>query len=144
MSMCSCEQEKLAQLISSQLTVCRKQKNRAQVCLDTWNRWTWHTAREAWTIYYDVSRVWVLDQCFIMCTCHQNHTRSLHIGELTVWNLDLIRLENWQWDSEFEFEFDSLTARFYALSASKAIFRVRTYNCITYSVRWWWLLDEWN
>ena len=25
-SMCSCEQEKLAQLISSQLTVCRKQK----------------------------------------------------------------------------------------------------------------------
>ena len=29
-SMCSCEQEKLAQLISSQLTVCRKQKNRAQ------------------------------------------------------------------------------------------------------------------
>ena len=28
-SMCSCEQEKLAQLISSQLTVCRKQKNRA-------------------------------------------------------------------------------------------------------------------
>ena len=27
--MCSCEQEKLAQLISSQLTVCRKQKNRA-------------------------------------------------------------------------------------------------------------------
>ena len=33
---------------------------------------------------------------------------------------------------------------FYALSASKAIFRARTYNCITYSVRWWWLLDEWN
>ena len=32
----------------------------------------------------------------------------------------------------------------YALSASKAIFRARTYNCITYSVRWWWLLDEWN
>ena len=29
--MCSCEQEKLAQLISSQLTVCRKQKNRALV-----------------------------------------------------------------------------------------------------------------
>ena len=25
--------------------------------------------------------------------------------------------------------------RFYALSASKAIFRARTYNCITYSVR---------
>ena len=24
---------------------------------------------------------------------------------------------------------------FYALSASKAIFRARTYNCITYSVR---------
>ena len=37
---------------------------------------------------------------------------------------------------------------FYALWASKAIFRARTYkfNCITYSVRWWWLLclDEWN
>ena len=29
-SMCSCEQEKLAQLISAQLTVCRKQKKRAQ------------------------------------------------------------------------------------------------------------------
>ena len=29
--MCSCEQEKLAQLISSQLTVCRKQKNRALI-----------------------------------------------------------------------------------------------------------------
>ena len=29
--MCSCEQEKLSQLISSQLTVCRKQKNRALV-----------------------------------------------------------------------------------------------------------------
>ena len=32
----------------------------------------------------------------------------------------------------------------YPLSASKAIFRARTYNCITYSVWWWWLLDEWN
>ena len=31
---------------------------------------------------------------------------------------------------EFEFEWG-----FYALSASKAIFRARTYNCITYSVR---------
>ena len=30
-SMCSCQQEKLAQLISSQLTVCRKQKKRALV-----------------------------------------------------------------------------------------------------------------
>ena len=39
----------------------------------------------------------------------------------------------------FEFEWG-----FYTLSASKAIFRARTYNCITYSVRWWWLLDEWN
>ena len=33
---------------------------------------------------------------------------------------------------------------FYALSASKAIFRASTYSHITYSVRWWWLLDEWN
>ena len=38
---------------------------------------------------------------------------------------------------------------FYALSATKAIFRARTYlycSHITYSVRWWWLpvLDEWN
>ena len=40
---------------------------------------------------------------------------------------------------EFEFEWG-----FYALSASKAIFRARIYNCITYSVRWWWLLVEWN
>ena len=31
---------------------------------------------------------------------------------------------------KFEFEWG-----FYALSASKAIFRARTYNCITYSVR---------
>ena len=31
----------------------------------------------------------------------------------------------------FEFEWG-----FYALSASKAIFRARRYNCITYSVRW--------
>ena len=30
---------------------------------------------------------------------------------------------------EFEFEWG-----FYTLSASKAIFRARTYNCITYSV----------
>ena len=29
----------------------------------------------------------------------------------------------------------SLSGGFYALSASKAIFRARTYNCITYSVR---------
>ena len=28
---------------------------------------------------------------------------------------------------------------FYALSASKAIFRARTYNCRTYSVWWWWM-----
>ena len=34
--------------------------------------------------------------------------------------------------------------RFYALSASEAIFRARTYSCITYSVRWWGLLDEWK
>ena len=41
--------------------------------------------------------------------------------------------------------------RFYALSASKAIFRVRTYSRMIYSVRWTWLLlmmviviDEWN
>ena len=27
----------------------------------------------------------------------------------------------------------------YALSASKAIFRARTYSLITYSVWWWWL-----
>ena len=33
---------------------------------------------------------------------------------------------------------------FYAQSASKAIFRARTHDCITYSVRWWWLLDEWD
>ena len=32
------------------------------------------------------------------------------------------------WD-EFEFEWE-----FYALSASKAIFRARAYDCITYSV----------
>ena len=34
--------------------------------------------------------------------------------------------------SQFEFEFEW---GFYTLSASKAIFRARTYNCITYSVR---------
>ena len=34
--------------------------------------------------------------------------------------------------------------RFYALSASMAIFRARTRSHITYSVRWWWLLDERN
>ena len=33
---------------------------------------------------------------------------------------------------EFGFEFE---LEFYAQSASKAIFRARTYNCITYSVR---------
>ena len=32
----------------------------------------------------------------------------------------------------------------FAQSASKAIFRARTYDSITYSVQWWWLLDEWN
>ena len=32
---------------------------------------------------------------------------------------------------------------FYALSASKAIFRARTYNCITFSVRWYdYLMNE--
>ena len=34
--------------------------------------------------------------------------------------------------------------RFYALSASKSTFRARTYSRITYSVRWSWLLNEWN
>ena len=38
---------------------------------------------------------------------------------------------------EFEWEF-------YPQSASKAIFRATTYDCITYSVRWWWLLDARN
>ena len=33
-------------------------------------------------------------------------------------------------DPSFEFEWG-----FYVLSASEAIFRARTYNCITYSVR---------
>ena len=33
---------------------------------------------------------------------------------------------------------------FYALSASKVIFNARTYSHITFSVRWWLLLDEWN
>ena len=34
--------------------------------------------------------------------------------------------------------------RCYALSASKAIFRARTYSRIPYSVRWLWLLDGWK
>ena len=40
---------------------------------------------------------------------------------------------------EFEFQWG-----YYGLSVSEAIFRARTYSRITYSVVWWWLLDEWN
>ena len=44
----------------------------------------------------------------------------------------------------FVFEFEWRFYRFYALSASKAISMARIYSHITYLVRWWWLLDEWN
>ena len=37
----------------------------------------------------------------------------------------------------FEFEWG-----FHAQSASEAIFRARTYNHITYSVRWWWNQED--
>ena len=36
---------------------------------------------------------------------------------------------------EGKISFFGFESGFYALSASKAIFRARTYNCITYSVR---------
>ena len=48
-------------------------------------------------------------------------------------------LHLWFSGCKFESEWE-----FYAPSASEAIFRARTYSRITYSVRWWWLLDEWK
>ena len=44
------------------------------------------------------------------------------------------------WLGGWSFEFEEFEWGCYALSASKAIFRARTYNCITYSDGW---LDGW-
>ena len=52
--------------------------------------------------------------------------------ELVLWIISILKWRSWkEW-------------RCYALSASQAIFRARTYSHITYSVQWWWLFDEWN
>ena len=54
------------------------------------------------------------------------------------------RGKNWSDGTASEYRYFEFEWRFYALSASKVIFRARTYSRITSSVRSWWLLDEWN
>ena len=48
------------------------------------------------------------------------------------------------WEDSMTFHKSRGTGVWVWVWASEAIFRARTYNRITYSVRWWWLLDEWN